>query len=296
MHPPDTIVAALGSRSHGVVTRRQLSDAGLTPDQIKARVARGSLLRVHLGVYRVGHQAPSAAATYLAAVLACGEAALLSGRAAAWWLGLIDGEAPAPEVTAPADRHVAGVRVRRCQDLGDRDGWYRRGVRVTTVPRTLVDLAATVSRNALAEACHKAGISYRTTPAQVARVLDRYPNTKGRHKLELVIGRRIPVTLSGLERRFLARLRVARLRLPDETNRPAGGRRVDCRWFVPALTVELDSFTFHNSWRAWERDRRREREAYARGDQLRRYTYGDVFEDPGLMLAELASLLPNVAA
>lgn len=93
-----------------------------------------------------------------------------------------------------------------------------------------------------------------------------------------------------LERRFLARLRLARLPRP-RTNRPVGGRRVDCRWAKPALTVELDGYRYHGSRHAWERDRRREREAYARGDQFRRYTYGDVFEDPDPMLRELRALL-----
>jgi very-short-patch-repair endonuclease len=98
------------------------------------------------------------------------------------------------------------------------------------------------------------------------------------------------VTLSRLEQRFLEVLRGAGLPLP-QTNRPAGGRRVDCRWPERHLTVELDSFRFHNSRHAWEQDRRREREAHARGDELRRYTYGDVFERPDQMLAELRLLL-----
>ena len=98
------------------------------------------------------------------------------------------------------------------------------------------------------------------------------------------------VTLSTLERRFLARLKAAGLPLP-ETNRPAGGRRVDCRWPAHRLTVELDGYRYHRSRHAWEQDRRREREARARGDEFRRYTYGDVFEDPRFMLAELRTLL-----
>lgn len=277
-----------------MVTRQALTEAGLSPDEIKARIGRGSLLRVHRGVYRVGHIAPSVVATYLAAVLACGEGALLSGRAAAWWLSLMRGEPPAPEVTAKTERRVDGVRVRRCQDLGSRDGQIHLGVPVTRPARTLVDVAANLDLDALARACHEAGVRYRTTPVQVARVLERYPKAKGRPNLELVLGRRVPVTLSALERRFLARLRAARLRPPDETNRPASGRRVDCRWIKERVTVELDSFTFHNSRHSFERDRRREREAYARGDQLRRYTYGDVFEDPRPMLTELAVLLSNV--
>jgi very-short-patch-repair endonuclease len=99
------------------------------------------------------------------------------------------------------------------------------------------------------------------------------------------------VSLSALERRFLGLLRGAGLPLPV-TNRPAGGRRVDCRWVEERLTVELDGYRYHSSRHAWELDRRREREAYARGDQFRRYTYGDVFEHPARMLAELVSVLP----
>jgi very-short-patch-repair endonuclease len=98
------------------------------------------------------------------------------------------------------------------------------------------------------------------------------------------------VTLSKLEARFLARLAEARLPRP-QTNRQAGGRRVDCRWPDRRLTVELDSYRYHRSRHAWEQDRRREREAHARGDDLRRYTYRDVFEDPAAMLAELRALL-----
>jgi very-short-patch-repair endonuclease len=100
----------------------------------------------------------------------------------------------------------------------------------------------------------------------------------------------VHVTLSGLERRFLKRLREAGLPLP-ETNRVAGARRVDCRWPQHELTVELDSYRFHNSRRAWELDRRREREAHARGDDFRRYTHDDVFEAPEQLLRELTTLL-----
>jgi very-short-patch-repair endonuclease len=98
------------------------------------------------------------------------------------------------------------------------------------------------------------------------------------------------VTLSELEERFLERLREAGLPLP-QTNRVAGSHRVDCRWPDFKLTVELDSYRYHHTRHAWEQDRRREREAHARGDQHRRYTYGDVVETPKLMLEELRAVL-----
>jgi hypothetical protein len=80
-----------------VVTRTQLLAAGITRREIGWRLRRCDLLRVHRGVYRVGHRAPSIEATYLAA----GDDALLSGRAAAHLLGVVKGTAPAPEVISP---------------------------------------------------------------------------------------------------------------------------------------------------------------------------------------------------
>ena len=218
---------------------------------------------------------------------------MLSGRAAGHLLYLLKGSPPPPEVTAPTERRVPGIRTRRSRlHPGDATTW--RGIPVTTVPRTLVDLAASLPTDDLARACHEAGVRHSTTPAMVEAVLARRPRSAGAAKLRRVLRGDAHVTLSKLERRFLELLREAGLVLP-ETNRPAGGRRVDCRWPEQRLTVELDSYRYHHSRHAWEQDRRREREAHARGDEFRRYTYGDVFEHPHLMLAELRALLPQAA-
>jgi hypothetical protein len=164
---------------------------------------------------------------------------------------------------------------------------------VTTVARTLVDLAAVLDLDDLARACHEAGVRYRTTPADVDAVLALRPRVAGAGKLHRILHGDVRVTLSVLEKRFLKQLASAGLPLP-ETNRPAGGRRVDCRWPEERLTVEHDSYRFHHSRHSWEQDRRREREARARDDEFRRYTYGDVLEEPTLMLAELRGLLRGV--
>jgi predicted transcriptional regulator of viral defense system len=288
----DRIIGRLATRRHGVVTRPQLLGAGVTPEEIRHRLGSGALLREHPGVYRVGHRAPSVEATCLAAVWACGPGSLLSGLAAAHLLGLLRGPAPPPEVLTPTERRVSGVRTRRSRALWSADGTTWNAIPVTTVPRTLVDLAARLGLDELARACHEAGVRHRTTPGHVKRVLERLPAAPGRAKLTAVILGDVHVTLSRLESRFLGRLRAAGLPLP-ETNRRAGSKRVDCRWREHGLTVELDSYRFHNSRYAWNQDRRREREAYARGDQHRRYTWGDVFEDPVPMLTELGVLLPR---
>jgi hypothetical protein len=147
-----------------------------------------------------------------------------------------------------------------------------------------------MSEEELARVCHEAGVRYRTRPRDVEAVLERRRNAPGARKLRRVMTGEAKVTLSRLERRFLQLLEAASLPLP-ETNRVAGRHRVDARWPDQHLTVELDSYRFHNSRYSWEQDRKREREARKREDEFRRYTWADVFEDPTEMLAELQELL-----
>ena len=284
-------VARIAGRQHGVVTLRQLSEAGLRDDAVRRRVEKGLLYREHRGVYRVGHRAPSIEARYMAAVLACGEGAVLSGMPAAFLSGLVKGESPAPEVTSTSHRRVRGVLTHRVRRLEAPDVRVFKAIPITAVPRTLVDLAASLSLDALARASHEAEVRHRMSAAAVRAALARRPTAPGAWKLREIFGGQFRVTLSGLERDFLAMLRSAGLPLP-QTNRPAGGRYVDCRWPRYRLTIELDSYRYHHSRHAWEQDRRREREARARGDDFRRYTYGDVSEDRALVLAELRGLLP----
>ena len=282
-------MAAIARGAFGVVTRQQLLAAGLTRHQIDERVAAGALIPVHRGVYRVGHAAPSTDASYLAAVYACGAGAVLGGIAAAWRYDTIKGPPPRPEVIAARERRVRGVLTRRGR-LRPSDSATFRAIPTLTVPATLVDLAGRLAIDDLARACHEAGVRYRTTPRHVEAVLRRRPNAKGAANLRLVMSGDERVALSRLESAFLALLRAHGLPLPL-TNRVASGKRVDCRWPEHHLTVELDSFTFHNSRHSWQQGHFRERQAYARGDQFRRYTWADVLEDPAQMLAELRGLL-----
>jgi very-short-patch-repair endonuclease len=290
----EQVLAQLAEGQHGVVTRRRLLDAGLSAGQIERRVRSGALLVEYRGVYRVGHRAPSREARYAAAVEACGEGALLCGRAAAHVHRLARGPAPPPEVVARGERRIEGIITCRCRRIDARDATVVLGIPVTTVARTLVDLAALLDVDDLARACHEAGVRYGTTPRDVDEVLERRPISPGARKLRKVLHGDVRVTLSTLERRFLALLNAEGLPLPL-TNRVASGRRVDCRWPEQRLTVEVDGYRYHRSRHAWEQDRRREREARARGDEFRRYTYGDVLEDPRFMLPELRNLLDRPA-
>lgn len=128
-------------------------------------------LREHRAVYRVGHRAPSLDARYLAAVRACGEDALLCGLAAAYLYGLLRTSVPPPEVVTSTERRIVGVRTVRSRRLDPREATVLRGIPITTVPRTLVDMADRVGVDRLARACHEAGVRYGTTPRSVEAVL-----------------------------------------------------------------------------------------------------------------------------
>ena len=191
-----------------------------------------------------------------------------------------------PEVLSPTNRRIEGIAIRRTRSIDPRDATVWRGIPTTTAARTLVDQAATLLADELARACHEAGIKHQTTPRHFEAVLARRPNSPGAARLRRVLTGETSVTLSALERRFLSLIDEVGLPRPI-MNRHASTKRVDARWPDHHLTVELDSYRFHNSRHSWEQDRRRDREARARGDELWRFTYDDVFVDPGPMLQSL---------
>jgi hypothetical protein len=269
-----------------VVTRRRLLDAEVSEGEIRRRLENGSLIAAHPGVYRVGHRAPSVEADYLAAVWACGDGAVLSGKAAAYLYGLLRGGPAAAEVTAPTERQGARRSARVCNE----EATTFKRIPITTIQRTLIDIAPGLGLDDLAYACHQAAVKHRTTPHHVQAAIARQPNAPSAANLKAILFGDFRLTLSKLEKRFLERLTEAGLPLP-QTNKVASGLYVDCRWPDHALTVELDSYTFHNSRHAWERDRAREREARARGDDFRRFTYDDVFQRGAAVIAELTTAL-----
>jgi very-short-patch-repair endonuclease len=286
----DQIVARLASGAHGVASRRELLAVGLSKRQVERRLERGALIAEFPGVYRVGHRAPSAEARYLAAVKACGDGAVLSGRAAAWLYGLVRGPVPLPEVTTCRNRRVKGIRVHRSLRLDPRETTTWKRIPITTVPRTLVDLPSLLAFDELCRAVHEADVRHGTRAEHIEAVLDRYPNARGAQTLRAIAWGDAPILLSKLETHFRALLISHGLALP-RTNRKRGAHYVDCRWPEHRLTVELDSYRFHRSRHAWGQDRERERAARARGDEFRRYTWRDVVEEPAPTVVELRALL-----
>lgn len=285
IRPIGAILAQIAADQHGRITVAQLLAAGFDRDRIKRWAADGRLVREHVGVYAVGHTAPSMYADYMAAVLACGPGAALSHRAAAFLARLLRGAPPRPEVTVPtlAHRRRPGIVIHRVRSLDPLDVATVEGIAVTTVPRTLLDLAPLTEPEILTRMCHEAWVHHRTTPAHVDAVIARNPYKNGAAKLRTA--QRSDATLSDLETGFLALLAAHGLPRP-RTNIDHNGDKVDCHWPDRDLTIELHSYRFHGSRQAFERDlARRRRSGHVA------YSYGDVFERAAQTAAELATRL-----
>ena len=277
--------ARIAAGQHGQVGWRQLVEEGVDRHTIQRWVRDGRLHRVHDGVYAVGHPGRSLHGDAMAAVLACGEGAVLSHRSAGHLLGLIRSRPPGPEITVPttAGRKRPGIVIHRVRYLHQLDVSSLHDIPITTVPRVLLDLAPSLAPAALTRACHEAWIRHQTTPAHVERCIARNPTKNGAGRLRRAL--RADVTLSVLEDGFLALLDSHGLPAP-RTNIDHEGDKVDCRWPEHDLTVELLSYRFHASRRAFEADVARRR----RSNHVA-YTYGDVFECASRTTAELARLL-----
>ena len=278
-------IAELGGRQHGRVSRAQLLAAGVDRNRIERWVADGRLRSVHRGVYAVGHAAPSLHGDLMAAVLACGEGAVLSHRSAGHLLEILPRRPAKPEVTVPtaAHRKRPNIVIHRVAYLDSLDASSLRGIPVTIVPRVLLDLAPRLAARELIRACHEAWIRHRTTPAHVERCIARNPGKPGATRLRRALG--ADVTLSVLEDGFLALLDSHGLPTP-RTNVDHEGDKVDCHWPEHELTVELLSYRFHASRQAFEADIARRR----RSDHVA-YTHGDVFERASRTAVELRRLL-----
>src|SRR5262245_2705951 len=167
----DREVARLAARQHGVVSRAQLLDAGLDRHAIVHRLDRGRLHVVHRGVYAVGYPVLKPEGRWMAAVLATGGVASHRAAGAIW--EVLTSERI--EVTAATYKQRPGIRVHRSR-LPQDEITVERGIPVTTVPRTLLDLAAVLARRHLARAVNEVEIRRVADPQSVWGLIDRYPN------------------------------------------------------------------------------------------------------------------------
>lgn len=295
----DSAVAKIALRQHGVVTRRQLDSAALGARAIRNRVARGQLHRIHRGVYAVGHRSLSWHGRWMAAVLACGEGAVLSHvSAAVLWelLRPLDGpvHVSVPSTSGRARRR--GIHLHRCPSLStpaepspspsylNREGGqgrrllttHRNNIPVTCVPRTIEDLRASS-----------------LLPPHLIRRATRQAELKG-HRLDGVESDR---TRSDLETLFLTLIHAHRDHIPaPEVNVKLGRWTVDFFWRSHSLVVETDFWTYHRGSVAFENDHARDLDLRQLGYTVLRFTDRQLETEPDRVVEDLRRGLGLVAA
>ncbi len=292
--PPDARIAWTAARQHGAVSAEQLERAGLTRAGIHRRVAAGWLHRVHRGVYAVGHPGLTDLGRWTAAVLAGGPEAALSHRSAAALWGLRP-DVRVVEITVPGRRRrgPAGVVV-HAGALHPLEA-VAEGVRVTTVPRTLLDLAEVLPVREVVAAIDRATARRLFAADAVRATMARATGRRGLRTLRaalLVTRPQDVLTRSELERRALRLIRDARLPRP-EVNAPLLGHEVDLLWRDRRLAVELDGRAFHDTPNAFEADRRRDADRLARGWRVLRLTWRQVVADPAWVASRLGAVLAS---
>jgi hypothetical protein len=274
---------------------------GLTKDSIAGWEARGSLHRLHRGVYAVGHTAITRRGRWMAAVLASGDGAVLSHRSATALWGIWGSGGEATHVTVPRKSRSRRSIRRHFSVLPDDEREVVDGVPVTSASRAILDLAGERGEAAAEAALREA--EYLGIYGRVAlpALLARYPRHRGapicRAALERVRddpGGRIRSPLEELFLPFLDAHRIPRPRLNLWLTVGEDRYQVDCLWPDARLIAELDGFKSHGTKRAFRKDRKRDRRLGAAGYQVIRITEGQLASEPEELAANLFPLLTTV--
>jgi very-short-patch-repair endonuclease len=279
-----------------VVDLVDLRRAGLTKSAVRRRVEAGRLHRVWRGVYAVGHPELTVDGRRYAAVRACGRDAVASHRMAAALWGLRRGGTL--EVTVCGERRgPRPLAVHETRVLGAADRAVIRAVPVTSLARTLVDLAEVLGPDRLERVLDHAGRHDAFDLRAVHDTLDRLNGRRGAARLRALLGGPPSpgLTRTELEDRFLVLCRRARLPIPRlNVHLDIGlGRlvEVDALFADQGLIVELDGAATHDTTPSFHADRRRDTAAAAAGFRTLRYTWERVIHEPQVVAAELRAVL-----
>jgi hypothetical protein len=253
----DKLIAALAAKQYGYVTLEQLLAIGLGRRAVQYRVSIGQLIRVHAGVYAVGHVNITPVARAFAAVLACGQGAVLShGSAATLWGYNKRWDMPF-EVTVTTARRRPGITVHRSRALTRRDLDRQLGVPVTSPARTTLDITPRLTDRRLARVVNDARHAKLLHLDDLADVLERNPTHPGTGRLRPFVENPTNPSRSPLEDDFITFVKRHGLPMPV-TNTYLHGYEIDVLYPAERVIVELDSESYHSSRTSFRGDRRRD--------------------------------------
>jgi hypothetical protein len=272
-------LAELASRQHGVAAAWQLRHRGIDRSFVHRRLRAQRIHRVHDGVFAVGHPLLGPQGWRMAAVLFGGPGAVLSHRAAGAehqlrrWSGR-------PSITVPGDRRsTPAIDVHRARLPAD-EITTCDGIPITSVPRTLLDLATVLDDHALLMAVNEAEKGELGDALSLPDMLERHRGERGAGFLRRVLADAgYGVAIEDLEDLFARRIAAWGLPRPelnatisvDGTNYSP-----DCLWRDRRLIVELDSVRHHGTAPALTRDATRERRLVLAGWRIIHVTWAQL--------------------
>lgn len=282
----------VASRQHAVVSRAQLLALGMAVTTIDHRVRAGRLTLLYRGIYRVGPI--SSPRTHLvAAVLACGEGAVVSHCTAGHLCAIQRLPGSMPEITIAGRRRAGpgGIRLHCVRSFRPEDVTIRDGVPTTSVARTLLDLAARLTERELEAALSEALALRIVDRTAIMGVLEGRRRVAGAARLRMLVTDGDPArTRSEAEERFLALIRKAGLNAPAVNSR-VGGFEVDFHWQSERLVVEVDGHAYHGNRQKFESDRRRDAALIGGGLRVMRITWRQLRNEPERVLADVVRAL-----
>jgi predicted transcriptional regulator of viral defense system len=240
-HKRDLDLAGLAARQHGHVTRRQLLALGWDTDRIGRQLRAGRLIRVHTGVYAVGHLPASPLGGAMAAVLACGPRAWLSHRSAGGLWRMVRALLGPVEVTVPVRRRRPGVVIHQCDRMASADLTVHYGIPITSPARTLYDLAPRLTDAELTRAYNDGKLAGYLRDDDLTEFLGRCASPR----LARIIRAGEEPTRSPLEAAFLSFAAEHGLPRP-QINVFVCGRRADACFPEQRVVVEIDSVRYHS--------------------------------------------------
>jgi very-short-patch-repair endonuclease len=268
----DRAIARIAAGQRALVTRAQLKELGIGRRAVDYAIARGRLHRMHQGIYSlVPFPALPPLAAELAAILACGETALLSHHSAAAVYGIrpfVEGSVDVTVIGKETGRRRPGIRVHRTAHLDPRDARRYQHLPITSPARALLDIVPEISGRSLEWALDQALVKRLTTRGQIKAVLAAYPHRPGTPRLQALLDPDRPTTItrSHPEEQLLDRLRKAGLPAP-EVNARVGNYTADFLWRPEKVILEIDGYHYHHTRAAFERDHQRDSE-HQRDDYL----------------------------
>jgi very-short-patch-repair endonuclease len=279
----------LAGRQHGVVARRQLLGLGFNSAEIGHRISRGRLHLAMRGVYAVGWPRLTRERRWMAAVLACGDGAMLSHRSAAalWGIGNERRGRVDVSVRRRCELRRPGLRIRSRTTLATADILEHDGIPVTSPTRTLVDLATELSPLGIERAVNEADKHGLIDPEALRSALSSYEGEPGAPLLRKLLDKRT-FRLSDSDLEIFFRPIAAEAGLPFPLSKQiVNGWEVDFYWPDLGLVVETDGLRYHRTASTQTRDARRDRAHALAGMTPLRFTHYEVRYEPERVRAEL---------